>query len=210
MIGTTHFTNAVLERKGLLPVGVLRLALPSTAAIPPFTDWPDDLSALVRGGSWLVRGGYQYTGELADPLDEQGLVRALREMKASGIRSVALTGPFAPVNDTMETHAAEIVRNELPDAHLTLSSTIGRLGLLERENASILNASLVDLSRRVVDSFRAQPPCREPGSRPGLRQLFRIRPLLSMCHRQRSEFPGQTIHLKRSSKPYLRHRGHAP
>ena len=28
MIGTTHFTNAVLERRGLLPVGVLRLALP--------------------------------------------------------------------------------------------------------------------------------------------------------------------------------------
>ena len=54
----------------------------------------------------------------------------------------------------METRAAEIVRNELPDAHVTLSSTIGRLGLLERENAAILNASLVDLSRRVVDSFR--------------------------------------------------------
>ena len=154
MIGTTHFTNAVLERKRLLPVGVLRLALPSTAAIPPFTDWPDDLSALVRGGSWPVKGGYQYTGALADNLDEQGLANALREMKAADIRSVAVTGLFAPVNDSMETRAAEIVRTELPDAHVTLSSTIGRLGLLERENAAILNASLVDLSRRVVDSFR--------------------------------------------------------
>ena len=155
MIGTTHFTNAVLERKGLLPVGVLRLALPSTRAIPPFTDWPEDLSALVRGGSWLVRGGYQYTGEVADALDERGLVHALREMRSGNIRSLAVTGLFAPVNDTMETRAAEIVRNELPDAHLTLSSTIGRLGLLERENAAILNASLADLARRVVDSFRA-------------------------------------------------------
>ena len=154
MIGTTHFTNAVLERRDLVPVGVLRLALPSTAAVPPFTDWPDDLSAVVRGGSWLVRGGYRYTGEVADALDENGLVRALREMKSAGVGSVALTGLFAPVNDAMERRAAEIVRNELPDVHLTLSSAIGRIGLLERENAAILNASLSDLSRRVVDSLR--------------------------------------------------------
>ena len=155
MVGTTHFTNAVLERKGLLKVGVLRMALPSTAAIPPFTDWPRDLCELVRGGSWLVRGGYQYTGDLADALDEKALVRATRDMKSVGIRSVALTGLFAPVNDSMERRAEELIRSELPDADLTLSSTIGRIGLLERENAAILNASLVDLSRSVVESFRA-------------------------------------------------------
>ena len=30
MIGTTHFTNALVERKGLTPTAVLRLALPAT------------------------------------------------------------------------------------------------------------------------------------------------------------------------------------
>ena len=155
MIGTTHFTNAVLERRGLLPVGVIRLALPSTAAIPPLTDWPEDLSNLVGGHTYLVRGGYQYTGDLADALDEKGLLDAARDMKSHGVRSVAVTGLFSPVNGSMEARAAEIARNELPDAHLTLSSTIGRIGLLERENAAILNASLADLSRQVVESFRA-------------------------------------------------------
>jgi N-methylhydantoinase A/oxoprolinase/acetone carboxylase beta subunit len=50
---------------------------------------------------------------------------------------------------------AEIVQNEIPDAELTLSSDIGRVGLIERENATIMNASLVELSKRVVGSFRA-------------------------------------------------------
>src|SRR5918996_1500847 len=31
MIGTTHFTNAVVQRRGLSPVAAVRLALPATA-----------------------------------------------------------------------------------------------------------------------------------------------------------------------------------
>jgi N-methylhydantoinase A/oxoprolinase/acetone carboxylase beta subunit len=38
--------------------------------------------------------------------------------------------------------------------HLTLSSDIGRIGLLERENAAIMNACLCDLAKLVVDAFR--------------------------------------------------------
>ncbi len=40
MIGTTHFTNAVVERRRLLEVAVLRLGLPATRSLPPFSDWP--------------------------------------------------------------------------------------------------------------------------------------------------------------------------
>ena len=36
MIGTTQFTNAVIERRSLLPVGVVRLALPAASAIQPY------------------------------------------------------------------------------------------------------------------------------------------------------------------------------
>ena len=32
MIGTTHFTNAFVERRGLLPVGIIRIALRHTLA----------------------------------------------------------------------------------------------------------------------------------------------------------------------------------
>lgn len=35
MIGTTHFTNAVVEQTRLTQTAVIRLALPSSSAIPP-------------------------------------------------------------------------------------------------------------------------------------------------------------------------------
>ena len=55
---------------------------------------------------------------------------------------------------------AETIRNGLPDAQLTVSSTIGRMGLLKRENAATHNASLADLSREVVDPFQSALPSR--------------------------------------------------
>src|SRR5213076_160570 len=42
-----------------------------------------------------------------------------------------------------------------PDASVTLSHTLGRIGLLERENAALLNAALTDLARTTIAGFRA-------------------------------------------------------
>jgi N-methylhydantoinase A/oxoprolinase/acetone carboxylase beta subunit len=59
------------------------------------------------------------------------------------------------IDPSFERRAAEIVREELPEAFLTLSYEIGRIGLLERENAAILNASLRQLAENIVASFRS-------------------------------------------------------
>jgi N-methylhydantoinase A/oxoprolinase/acetone carboxylase beta subunit len=155
MIGTTHFTNAFVERKGLLPVGIIRIALPSSRGILPLTDWPRDISSAVGENYFLIKGGYQYDGRVADKLDEQAVASAAREIRKKGLRTIAITGLFSPVNADMELRAEEIVRNEVPDATITLSSKIGRIGILERENAAVMNASLADLSMTVVDSLRA-------------------------------------------------------
>ena len=40
VIGTTHFVNAVIERRGLARVAAVRLGLPAAASLPPFCDWP--------------------------------------------------------------------------------------------------------------------------------------------------------------------------
>ena len=48
MIGTTHFINAVVQRRSLTRVAALRLGMPASATLPPFCDWPEDLAALVR------------------------------------------------------------------------------------------------------------------------------------------------------------------
>jgi N-methylhydantoinase A/oxoprolinase/acetone carboxylase beta subunit len=58
---------------------------------------------------------------------------------------------FSPVATECEERAAEIVREVLgPDIAISLSHEIGRIGLLERENATIINASLRLLAERIV------------------------------------------------------------
>jgi N-methylhydantoinase A/oxoprolinase/acetone carboxylase beta subunit len=49
--------------------------------------------------------------------------------------------------------AAEIVRSVIPDARITLSHTLGRIGLLERENVALLNAALQTLGKTTVQAF---------------------------------------------------------
>lgn len=153
MIGTTHFTNALVERKHLAAVGILRLASPSGEALPPKTGWPAALSASIGDHIFLLRGGYEVDGREIAPLDEDGVREAARTLKKSGIPAIAITSAFAPVNDDMERRAAAIVKDEFPEATLTLSSTIGRIGLIERENAAILNAALSNLALRITASF---------------------------------------------------------
>ena len=156
MIGTTHFTNAFVERKELLEVGIIRLCLPAARGMPPLIDWPDDIAAAMGDHRHLVTGGYQFDGRPNSQLDEQAVAVAARDLKKKGVKSVAVTGLFSYVNEAMEVRAEEIIRAEMgDDASVTLSHKVGKGGLLERENAAIMNASLAQLSSRVVASFRS-------------------------------------------------------
>jgi N-methylhydantoinase A/oxoprolinase/acetone carboxylase beta subunit len=155
MIGTTHFVNAVVQRRDLAPVGALRLGLPAAATLPPFTDWPEDLAAILRGQVHMVEGGHDYDGRPIMPLDERAIASAAREMKAAGIACVAVSSIFSPLDPSMELRAAEIIRQEMPEAAITLSHELGRIGLLERENVALLNAGLAPLARHTVHAFEA-------------------------------------------------------
>lgn len=48
MLGTTHFLNALLQRRGLAKVCTIRLCGPATQAIPPMSNWSEDLKERVR------------------------------------------------------------------------------------------------------------------------------------------------------------------
>ncbi|MCZ0951256.1 MAG: hydantoinase/oxoprolinase family protein, partial [Rhodospirillaceae bacterium] len=41
MLGTTQFTNAVVQRRQLSEAAVIRLGLPSGECLPPMVDWPE-------------------------------------------------------------------------------------------------------------------------------------------------------------------------
>lgn len=153
MLGTTHFANAVVERRRLQPTAAVRLCLPSGASLPPMCDWPPDLRERVAAGVYLVPGGLEFDGRPIAELDERLLRRIARELAARGVEAVAVSAVFAPLDPSQEERAAAILREELPGAVVTCSTEIGQLGLLERENAAILNAALVKLARDIVAAF---------------------------------------------------------
>ncbi|HUB39727.1 MAG TPA: hydantoinase/oxoprolinase family protein [Streptosporangiaceae bacterium] len=149
MLGTTHATNAVLERRRLQRVAVIRIGAPATLGVRPMFEWPADLTAAVSAGAVVVAGGIEFDGRDLSPFDE-GAVAAFLSSVAGRCDGVAITSVFAPVSARHELLAAEIVKRELGEVHVSLSHEIGSVGLLERENATILNASLVGVAGDVA------------------------------------------------------------
>ena len=155
VIGTTQFTNAVVQRRGLAKVAAIRIGAQSTAALPPFYDWPPDLKEAVAGQVAMIDGGHEFDGTPIIALDEPGFDAACEATAGSGLESIAVCSVFSSVNSETE----DWVRRQLSErgtaAHLSLSRELGGVGLYQRENATLLNAALMPMARRVVEAFRA-------------------------------------------------------
>ena len=150
MVGTTHFTNALLERRRLSPTAVIRLALPATKLLPPLVDWPTPLRDAIGGFTYMVHGGHEFDGREISPLAVGEIRTAVQDMRRRDVRAVAVSGVFSPVNTAHEIQAAAVIREEAPELRVTLSHENGRMGLLERENAAALNACLGEMAELTI------------------------------------------------------------
>jgi N-methylhydantoinase A/oxoprolinase/acetone carboxylase beta subunit len=150
-LGTTHALNAVLGRRDLIRVRTIRVAAPASASVPPMTAWPSDLRAAVDGGAAIVRGGVEVDGRV-HPIDPDEIRRAVGDDPDA----MAISGPFSLQDPSQELEVATLVRDHTGDhVAISMSHRVGGLGLLERENATILNAALRRVVARVVDGFAA-------------------------------------------------------
>ncbi len=149
MLGTTHATNAVLERRKLHRVAVIRIGAPATLGVRPMFEWPADLTAVVAAGATVVAGGIEFDGRDLSPFDDEAVAAFLGSV-AGRCDGVAITSVFAPVSPRHELLAAEIVKRELGEVPVSLSHEIGSVGLLERENATVLNAALAGVAGDVA------------------------------------------------------------
>lgn len=152
MLGTTHATNAVLERRGLARVAAVRIGGPATKSIPPLWTWPGDLRSAVSAGEAIIDGGFEFDGSEQVPLDERGLRRFVESLDPRP-DAFSVASVFAPVSDAHELRAAEIIREVSPDARICLSGALGSIGLLERENACVLNAALLSVAQGIVEGL---------------------------------------------------------
>ena len=155
VIGTTQFTNALVERRQLSRTAAVRLCLPAAACLPPAIDWPEDLRQAIDLSCHLAKGGCEFDGRPISPLDPEEIARIGREIQAKGIGAIAVTGIFSPIDPSMEHQAAVLLAKVVPGVRIACSSDIGRVSLLQRENAAILNASLLALAERTMDAFAA-------------------------------------------------------
>lgn len=149
MLGTTHATNAVLERRDLGRVAAIRIGGPATKSVPPLATWPDDLRNVVSAGEAIIDGGFEFDGSEQVPFDDRGLRSFLASLE-NAPDAFAVTSIFAPVSDAHEQVAADIIRELYPDASISMSGSLGSLGVLERENACVLNASLMSVAQKIV------------------------------------------------------------
>jgi len=153
MIGTTQFTNAFVQRRDLAKVAAIRIGAPASRGVPPFSGWPGDVRDTVFGLSSIIRGGFNFDGTPIAQFDAQCVREFASRAADAGIGQVAVSCIFSHLNGEQELEAAEIIESEAPSLAVSLSSKLGRAGLLERENAAIMNASLRPLAEKVATAF---------------------------------------------------------
>ncbi|KAH6977446.1 hypothetical protein BKA56DRAFT_633121 [Ilyonectria sp. MPI-CAGE-AT-0026] len=158
-IGTTHFINAVIEKdsRKLAKLAVLRLSGPYGAEVPPFAGLPDDLRQIVEGLSASLPGGLEIDGRVITPLDEGAVRETAEEIRAAGIKDIAVIGVYSPIDSVhrQEDRVAEILHSVLGEGiDVTLSHNVAGIGFIERENATILNATILPFARKTIRQFQ--------------------------------------------------------
>ncbi|MGC0367191.1 hypothetical protein ABH922_005243 [Rhodococcus sp. 27YEA15] len=132
-------------------VGVLRIAGPTTTSVPPMFGWPDSLTRAVGGPATVVAGGHEYDGTERCDLDTGAVVDFARSCKTLSIRAFAIVGTNSQSMPTHESAAAAIVTDIVgPQATVTFGSAASGIGLIERENVTILDSAFSARSARVA------------------------------------------------------------
>ncbi|KAF9256832.1 Hydantoinase/oxoprolinase [Marasmius fiardii PR-910] len=159
VIGTTQFINAIVQSDSsrLSKVAVIRLASPYTHEFLPFIDFPAHLEKIMNGHIGIIDGGLQIDGRLIGSISEAQIIDQAIQIKSKGIKDIVVIGIFSPldVDGTQEYAARDILKRELgPGVNIVCSRDVAHLGILERENASILNASIGRFAQWTVQGFR--------------------------------------------------------
>jgi N-methylhydantoinase A len=160
--GTTVATNLILERKGpkaalivsagfryLLEIG--RHDIPRRANLfawqkPPRPVPPEHI--------WEATGRIAPDGREVEPLGEAAIRRAAREIKAEGIATVGVVLLHSYANAAHEKRVAEILREEHPDALVSLSAEVlPVLREYERSVVTLLNAYVMPVVSTYVEKL---------------------------------------------------------
>ena len=161
-IGTTYFLNSVVQKsKQLGRVVVIRLGGRYCKTVPPFSDFPRDLKKLICAGTFDVAGGYNFDGSELSPTSDEEIVRIASEIQLDqSVSSVVISCPFSNVNPTQESYVRQLLHkywsSEKRIIHVTCThETSSSPDMLKRENAAIINASLLNYSTQAMKEIQS-------------------------------------------------------
>lgn len=149
--GTTVTTNALLEMKGAKIGLLITKGFRAIQEVQSQAREGNQFELKFRRAKALVPqrltrevgGRIGYTGEEIDPLDEEDIRRAVSELCGEGVTSFAVCYLFSFMNAGHEQRTAEIIREEAPDAFVSLSSDVlSRIREWPRMSTTLLNAYL--------------------------------------------------------------------
>jgi len=153
-VGTTLAVNSLLELKSLYKVGLLRLA-GHNPDLPPAYLWPKAQRDVILAGYETVAGGREYNNVSCRPLNPDEIIAAVKKLIAAGAESLALIGVFSSIYAEDELLAADIIQNQF-SIPMSLSHELGGIGFIERENATILNATLKKVLTEGLSSLKRE------------------------------------------------------
>lgn len=160
--GTTVGTNALIEKKGcrlglittkgfkdLMEIGTQRR--PSLYDLRARKPYPLVPSGLNRTVTERIR----YDGSIETPLDEEETRQVVRELKGQGVSAIAVCTLFSFINPVHELRIEEIIREEFPEAYVTVSSKLApEFREFSRMSTTVMNSYLGPVMEKYVNNFR--------------------------------------------------------
>jgi N-methylhydantoinase A/oxoprolinase/acetone carboxylase beta subunit len=118
VIGTTHFINAVVEQdaRRLRQVAVIRLSKSFLREVPPFSEFPDGLTPIIKRYVGYMDGGLHIDGSEEAPVKEEQVVRECKTIKKLGLTAIVIAGVYSPIDEIFqqENKVRDIVLREWP------------------------------------------------------------------------------------------------
>jgi N-methylhydantoinase A len=164
--GTTAATNALIERKGEITGLITTRGTADTLFIQrAMGSWTgigntsghysrrrNPPSIVMREHIREADERLDFAGDVVVPLDRDAIRSAVRELRAAGVKSMAVCFLWSFVNPVHELAAAEIIKQEWPDVFVTTSSDVAPvIGEYERTATAVVNSYLGPVISRYVE-----------------------------------------------------------
>ena len=161
--GTTIATNSVLENKGA-PVGllvtagykyVLEIARHGTPRLANPNTWVKPVRPVRPRDCLEINERTTFDGAILQPVDEIEIARAAQHFARAGVEAIAVAFLHSYANPSNEQRAREIMRRELPDVPVSLSSEVLPVYReYERAITTVLNAYVTPRVSRYIDNLK--------------------------------------------------------